>query len=80
MIYDEEQIQEYENADGVHIVDFQSQQNTHKKCPMCCDWLPLEEFHKSKRSKDGHAAYCKECHSFRCQKYYQEKNSQHKKI
>lgn len=32
-----------------------------KKCCKCGRELPLTEFHKFKRSMDGHQAYCKQC-------------------
>ena len=32
-----------------------------KKCSKCGRELPLSEFHKFKRSIDGHQAYCKQC-------------------
>lgn len=32
-----------------------------KKCAKCGRELPVEEFHKSKSSKDGLYSYCKEC-------------------
>lgn len=35
---------------------------TTKKCSMCGRELPVEEFHKNKRCKDGLMPFCKECH------------------
>lgn len=32
-----------------------------KRCPKCGDEKELDQFHKVKRSKDGHASYCKPC-------------------
>lgn len=32
-----------------------------KWCPKCKSQKPLEDFHKSSRSKDGRNGYCKEC-------------------
>jgi hypothetical protein len=35
---------------------------TTKKCCKCGRELPVEEFHKNKRHKDGLMSFCKECH------------------
>lgn len=35
---------------------------TTKKCSTCGRVLPVEEFHKNKRCKDGLMPFCKECH------------------
>ena len=35
---------------------------TTKKCSMCGRDLPVEEFHKNQRCKDGLMPFCKECH------------------
>lgn len=35
---------------------------TTKKCSVCGRELPVEEFHKNKRCKDGLMSFCKECH------------------
>ena len=35
---------------------------TTKKCSVCGRELPVEEFYKSKRCKDGLMPFCKECH------------------
>lgn len=40
-----------------------------KQCSKCKKWKELNEFHKNKRSKDGHYCSCKECG-----KKYHEKN------
>lgn len=32
-----------------------------KRCRYCWRELPLSEFYKSKITKDGHQAYCREC-------------------
>ena len=32
-----------------------------KKCSRCGRILPLSEFYKKTRAKDGHQAYCKKC-------------------
>lgn len=32
-----------------------------KHCKRCDRTLPIDQFHKDKKSKDGHAFYCKEC-------------------
>lgn len=34
-----------------------------KKCNMCLIMKNLQEFHKDKRTKDGHVPYCKKCKS-----------------
>ena len=33
-----------------------------KKCSICGRELPIEEYHKNSRLKDGLAPFCKECH------------------
>lgn len=32
-----------------------------KRCRYCWKELPLSEFYKSKITKDGHQAYCRDC-------------------
>lgn len=32
-----------------------------KKCARCGRELPLDDYHRSKRAKDGRQSYCKEC-------------------
>jgi hypothetical protein len=34
-----------------------------KRCPACGAMKPLDQFPKNKRSRDGHAFYCKPCHN-----------------
>lgn len=36
-----------------------------KRCPDCGETKPLEQFCRNKRSRDGHATYCKPCHNAR---------------
>jgi hypothetical protein len=38
------------------------EENKTKKCSICGRELPLEEYHKNARLKDGLASFCKECH------------------
>jgi len=33
----------------------------YKTCTKCNSMKPLSEYHKNKKSKDGHATQCKEC-------------------
>lgn len=32
-----------------------------KRCQVCSDMLPLEQFHRNPTSKDGHRSTCKKC-------------------
>jgi hypothetical protein len=35
------------------------QTDTHKFCPDCQDWLPLEQFHKHRGRTGGYSSYCR---------------------
>ncbi len=41
-----------------------------KLCKRCGATKPLEDFHKDKKSKDGHCFYCKECNKSKTRSYY----------
>lgn len=42
-----------------------------KRCPRCGQYLPVSEFTKSSKSKDGLSTYCKECSSEMSKQYRQ---------
>lgn len=44
-----------------------------KRCTVCKEVLPLEDFPKNKRSKDGFWHMCKKCNNKRNRKYQQAK-------
>lgn len=44
-----------------------------KKCSKCGRMLPVTDFYKSNRYKDGLQYYCKECHKAEAQKSRDEK-------
>ena len=46
-----------------------------KKCPKCGRVLPVENFSKSKNSRDGLQCYCKECKAEYNKKYWTPKGS-----
>lgn len=46
-----------------------------KKCLKCGQVLPLTEFYKKARSKDGHQSICKKCARVQSKKYYAAKQS-----
>lgn len=49
-----------------------------KVCSICGQELPLEDFVKNNRSKDGRGAHCKKCHN---KKYpYHYKSAANKKV
>ena len=39
------------------------EENVTKVCSKCGRELPISDFSKNKKSKDGHHSYCKSCHS-----------------
>lgn len=41
-----------------------------KLCKRCGATKQLEDFHKDKKSKDGHCFYCKECNKSKTRSYY----------
>ena len=43
-----------------------------KVCKKCGRELPIEEFYKDKRKKDGYSCWCKECFKQQQKQYYQE--------
>ena len=43
-----------------------------KKCKKCGEVKPLNEFHKEKRSKDGHNTKCKRCRSKQRKQHYED--------
>lgn len=43
-----------------------------KLCKRCGATKSLEDFHKDKKSKDGHCFYCKECNKSKTRAYYAE--------
>lgn len=43
-----------------------------KKCKKCELVLPLDGFHKDRKSKDGHSFYCKECNKAKAKSWYGE--------
>ena len=44
-----------------------------KVCSVCGQELPLEDFVKNSRCKDGYGAHCKKCHSKKYPYHYKEK-------
>jgi predicted nucleic acid-binding Zn ribbon protein len=34
---------------------------THKRCPNCSDWLPLEAFSSNRRAHLGRSSWCRDC-------------------
>ena len=43
-----------------------------KRCSMCKQWKPLEEFHRNRARKDGRQHACKPCNIARNQRWYRE--------
>ena len=48
-----------------------------KTCSKCGEEKPLSEFHKSKRTKDGHTCYCKPCANAKARKWQAENKERH---
>ena len=40
-----------------------------KTCSKCKEQKPLDEFYRNRRTKDGKASWCKECHRARSREY-----------
>ena len=43
-----------------------------KRCTMCKQWKPVEEFHRNRSRKDGRQNACKPCNIARNQRWYRE--------
>lgn len=43
-----------------------------KRCSMCQQWLPLDEFHRNRSRRDGRQNACKPCNIARNQRWYRE--------
>jgi hypothetical protein len=43
-----------------------------KRCSMCHEWKPLEDFHRNRRRRDGRQNMCKPCNIARNQRWYRE--------
>lgn len=43
-----------------------------KLCRKCGETKPLEDFHKDRKSKDGHCFYCKECNKRKTREHYRD--------
>jgi hypothetical protein len=48
-----------------------------KKCQKCNNELPLEDFNKKQKTKDGRQAWCKECNRKRSKQYYVNNKEKH---
>jgi hypothetical protein len=46
-----------------------------KICSMCGQELPLENFVKNRKCKDGYGSHCKECHNKKYPYHYREKTN-----
>lgn len=49
------------------------EENVTKVCSKCGRELPISNFSKNKKSKDGHHSYCKDCHKEYNREYNREK-------
>jgi hypothetical protein len=45
---------------------------TRKRCSMCKQWFPLEEFHRNRARRDGRQHACKTCNIERNKRWYRE--------
>ena len=45
------------NEMGINCVDG----NNCKRCPKCEKWMPIDNFQKDKKTKDGLYSKCKDC-------------------
>jgi hypothetical protein len=43
-----------------------------KRCSMCKQWKPLDDFHRNRGRRDGRQAMCKPCNIARNQRWYRE--------
>jgi hypothetical protein len=43
-----------------------------KRCSMCKQWKPLDEFHRNRSRRDGRQNACKPCNIARNQRWYRE--------
>ena len=50
------------------VVNRRPEFRTEKACSVCVAVLPLEEFHRDSKSRDGRDHRCKECQSVRARK------------
>lgn len=46
-----------------------------KVCTQCGQELPLEDFVKNSKSKDGYGSHCKKCHNKKYPYHYKEKTN-----
>jgi hypothetical protein len=51
-----------------------------KRCSVCKETKPLEDFNKSKATKDQHACFCRECGKIKCREWYAANRLRQKNI
>ena len=45
---------------------------TRKRCSMCKQWLPIDEFHRNRRRRDGRQMRCRTCNIETNKRWYRE--------